>query len=306
VVEEIFLSAMAPAEIDLSLAVEREANQQAKSLQSQWQARIEQARYEARRAERRYKAVDPENRVVARTLEREWEARLGDLEQVERQYEDARRTRHVDLNGSDREQLRVMARQLPTLWRAPSTTAAERKAMLRLVIEVVTLEPIDLPRRSTRLRVQWHSGVVDERLVERPPWGATSSSSIERIRTFAAEGLHDEQIAERLNTEWLVTAKHRRWTIHAVQKLRIKHGIEGNAKPRNQALPDRHPQSGHYSIPGAARRFGVPYDTVKNWLRRGLVRAHRERFGRYDARWLEIDDEVAATLERLAAAEPRH
>jgi DNA invertase Pin-like site-specific DNA recombinase len=304
-VEEIFLAAMAPAEIDLSLAVEQEANQQAKSLQTQWQARIEQARFEARRAERRYKAVDPENRVVARTLEREWEARLRDLEQVERQYEDARRARHIDLNESDREQLRAMARQLPALWRASSTTAAERKAMLRLVIEVVTLEPIDLPRRATRLRVQWRSGVVDERLVDRPPWGATASANIERIRAMAAEGLHDEQIAARLKAEGLVTAKHRPWSTGAVQHLRLKHGIAANAKPRNQALPDRHPRTGHFSIPGAARRFGVRYDTVKNWLKRGLVRAHRDRFGRYNASWLEIDEEVAATLERLAAAEPR-
>ena len=71
-VEELFLETMVPSEIDLSIAVEREAHGEAASLVAQWQARIEQARYEARRAERRYKAVDPENRVVARTLEREW------------------------------------------------------------------------------------------------------------------------------------------------------------------------------------------------------------------------------------------
>src|SRR5882672_3367904 len=90
VVEDLFLETMVPSEIDLSLAVEHEVNGQAKSLSAQWQARLEQARYEARRAERRYKAVDPDNRVVARTLEREWEQALRELERIEQQREQAR------------------------------------------------------------------------------------------------------------------------------------------------------------------------------------------------------------------------
>jgi gamma-glutamylcyclotransferase (GGCT)/AIG2-like uncharacterized protein YtfP len=96
-VENLFLETMIPSEIDLSIAVEREAHDQAASLAAQWQTRIEQARYEARHAERRYKAVDPENRVVARTLEREWESRLADLDEVERQYAATRRERRVEL-----------------------------------------------------------------------------------------------------------------------------------------------------------------------------------------------------------------
>src|SRR5215510_5752826 len=169
-VEQLFLSTMVPEEIDLTIAVEKEASGQARTLEAQWKARLEQARYEARHAERRYKAVDPDNRVVARTLEREWEARLQDLDEVERQYADARRTRHVDLTAADRAALRDIARDLPAVWNAPTTSAAERKAMLRLVIEVVSLEPIDIPVRSTRVRVQWKSGALDDQAIERPPW----------------------------------------------------------------------------------------------------------------------------------------
>lgn len=92
--EKLFLEAVAPSELELCLAVEREVEGQAEELARQWRARIEQAGYEARRAERRYKAVDPDNRVVARTLEREWEERLRALEEVERQYAEARRRPH--------------------------------------------------------------------------------------------------------------------------------------------------------------------------------------------------------------------
>jgi hypothetical protein len=82
-IEELFLQSMAPAELDVSLAVEREVTQQSEALDRHWTVRIEHTRYEAQRAERRYKSVDPENRVVARTLAREWEARLEQLQQAE-------------------------------------------------------------------------------------------------------------------------------------------------------------------------------------------------------------------------------
>jgi DNA invertase Pin-like site-specific DNA recombinase len=295
-VEQLFLGTMIPAEIDLSIAVEREADGQARSLDAQWQARLEQARYEARRVERRYKAVDPDNRIVARTLEREWEARLHDLEEVERQYAEARRARHVDLTAADRAQLRAIARDLPAVWRAATTPQADRKAMLRLVIEIITLEPIDLPSQSTRLRIQWRSGAVDERFVERPAYGVTPASVLDRIRALASEGLDDDGIADRLTRDGVESAKRHRWTGQLVCSVRNHHGIPGNAKPANRPLPDRHPETGLYSVPGAARRFGVARDTVKNWIRRGLVPARQERYGRYDAWWLEIDADLAAAL----------
>lgn len=298
-VDDLFLETMVPDEIDLSLAVEHEANDQATSLAAQWQARLEQARYEARRAERRYKAVDPDNRVVARTLEREWEARLQELDEVQRQYAEARRERRVELSAADREALRAIARDLPTVWRSETTTPADRKAMLRLVIEAITIEPIDIPSRMTRVRVQWRSGVVDEKLVERPGWGATPTSIVARIRELIAQGLHDDEISDRFNAEGLLTAKHRRWTAAAITKLRNVHAIQKQPRPRNAVLPDRHPVTNDYSVPGAAKRFGVPRHVVKNWIRSGLVPVRQERFGRYDARWLDIDDELAASLERL-------
>ena len=300
-VEQLFLATMVPSEIDLSLAVDQELQGQASSLANQWQARLEQARYEVRRAERRYKAVDPDNRVVARTLEGEWEARLHELGEVERQYAAARRERRVELTDHDRGALREIARDLPALWRSETTPAADRKAMLQLVIEAVTLAPIDLPKRTTRVRVQWRTGVVDEHFVERPGWGATPTTVVERIRTMNAEGELDRAIAERFNAEGIETPKHNAWTESAIRKLRHDHDIAKAARRPTTILPDRHPTTGRYSTPGAARRFGVGTRTITNWIRRGLISVHRERYGRYDARWLEIDDLLAEKLERLAA-----
>jgi DNA invertase Pin-like site-specific DNA recombinase len=304
-VENLFLETMTPSEIDLSIAVEREAHGQATSLAAQWQARIEQARYEARRAERRYKAVDPENRVVARTLEREWEARLADLDEVERKYADTRRERRVELSAADREAIRSIARDLPVVWKSHTTTPAERKAMLRLVIEAITLEPIDLPKRTTRVRVQWRSGVIDEQFVERPAWGVTPTNIVDRIRDLIRQGLHDEDIARRFNDDGLLTAKRRRWTAKAIQHLRNDHSIEKARQPRRPVLPERHPVTNRFSVPGAAKRFGVSPSAVQYWIKTGVVVAHRERYEQYDAWWLDIDEALAFKLERAKPARPK-
>jgi DNA invertase Pin-like site-specific DNA recombinase len=301
-VENLFLEAMTPSEIDLSIAVEREAHDQAASLAAQWQARIEQARYEARRAERRYKAVDPDNRVVARTLEREWEARLVDLDEVERQYASACRERRVELRESDRDAIRAIARDLPAVWRSDTTTPSERKAMLRLVIEVIALEPIDIPKRTVKVRIQWRSGVIDERFAERGPWGATPASIVARIRELIGQGLHDHDIARRFNNEGLLTVKQQRWTPRAIQRLRNEHSIEKARRPRPTVLPERHPVTNHFSVPGAAKRFGVSTSTINYWIRTGVVAAHRERFAQYEVWWLHINDVLAAKLARTSSA----
>ena len=158
-VEALFLQTVVPDELELCLSVEREVEAQAESMRRQWALRLEQAEYEARRAERRYKAVDPDNRVVARALENDWEARLRELEELRQEYERAQRGRHLELSDDDRQRVRALARDLPAVWRAETTTADDRKAMLRLVVEGVS----DLPRvlrigvdRGPRERTHWY------------------------------------------------------------------------------------------------------------------------------------------------------
>ena len=153
---------------------------------------------------RRYKAVDPDNRVVARTLEREWESRLRDLEEVRQGLESAKSERRLQLSEEDRARIRTLARDLPAVWRAPTTTPADRKAMLRLVIEAVAIHPVEVPERLTQIEVQWQSGAVDKLTAPRPAsgdWSRTSSEAIARVRELAGLGLIDRAIADKLNAE---------------------------------------------------------------------------------------------------------
>jgi len=306
-VENLFLETMVPSELELSLAVDQEVTGQAEELAKQWRARREQVTYEARRAERRYKAVDPDNRVVARTLEREWEIKLRELEEVERQYAEARRRKHVDLSEEDRVRVRELAQDLPTVWRSPVTPPADRKAMMRLVIEAISLTPIDVPRRSTLIKVAWQSGAVTEIEVprlHRRDLLRTPVAAIERLRALATAGRHDEEIAKVLNAEGMRTGHGLPWNTTAVRWTRKRERISRVApdRPRRELLPDRYPD-GRYSVAGAAKRFGVKLDLVRAWVKRGLVRAERNDFQQHRrVWWLDIPEDTAARLERLAAA----
>jgi len=300
-VDQQFLDTMVPEELELCLEVERDVQGHAAELDRAWTARIEQATYHARRAERRYKAVDPDNRVVARSLERDWEQALRALDDLEREHERARREKRIDLTDDDRRSVRALAKNLPKVWRAKTTTPADRKAMLRLVIEAIGIRPVDVPRRMTALRVQWKSGQITELEVLRPDRTQrlrTPPQAVDRLRELAKTGVRDEQIAETLNAEGFVTGRARAWTPWAVKWARRTEDIERHYPdlPRSTPLPNRHPD-GRYSVRGAAERLGVSIAQVRGWMQRGLVDAKQEDFEQHrGVYWIRLD---SATIRRL-------
>ena len=302
-VEQVFLDAMVPAELELSLAVERQVDAQASALDAHWKLRIEQLEYDARRAERRYMAVDPDNRVVARTLEHNWEEALRALERARQDHLAARSEHRVQLGDEDRARVRALARDLPKVWKAASTPQSDRKAMLSRMIEAISLMPVDLPKRSTEIRIGWKTGAVTELAVPRPDRRErfrTPQGALERLRQLAADGVRDEQIAEQLNEEGFVTGQRKAWTQHAVVWARRHEGIARVAPhaPRGRTTAERDP-AGRYSIPATAKKYGVRHGVVRRWVDKGWVPATKERESDGSRRcvwWLTID---AATDRRL-------
>jgi len=216
------LAALTPAELELSLRVLDDLAQQQATLQQQWAQHLERARYEADLAHRRYRQVDPDNRLVARTLEREWEDCLTALAEVESACTRAQQAAPLRLEDAERQQLLQLAHDLPALWLADTTSPAERKELLRLLIADVTLT-----RRDTEVLVQlrWVTHQVETWTVPLPPRGArTSPLVLERMRALA--GTHtDAQIAGCLNAEGWCTARGEPFTAERVHSLRREHRI---------------------------------------------------------------------------------
>jgi hypothetical protein len=104
--------------------------------------------------------------VIARTLEREWNEKLEELDRIEGEYKAARHRQKLDLSEEDHTRILALAHDLPGVWNAPTTTHAERKNLLRVLVNEVLLSPVDAPTRSTRVQVLWQTGAVSEILVE--------------------------------------------------------------------------------------------------------------------------------------------
>jgi hypothetical protein len=267
-IAKLVLDAVSPAEIELGLSLVRETERQVSEIDRQWQLRSERARYDARLAERRYKAVDPDNRVIARTLEREWEEALVALEALERDREEVRRREKLELGDADRSRILAMSKNLPAVWHAPTTTWAERKNLLRMVITDVTLSPIDVPARLTRVQVRWETGATCEFTVPRLREAReTPPDAIALVRELFEAGMSDAEIAAELNRRDVRTGVHELWTVPAVQRVRYAHGLERSPSRRT---PNRR-ADGLYSIHGIAARFDVRPNVVRYWLRRGWI-----------------------------------
>jgi DNA invertase Pin-like site-specific DNA recombinase len=300
-VSKLFLEAVQPPEIELGLAVVREAERQSEEMCRQWTLRLERARYEARLAERRYKAVDPDNRVVVRTLEHEWNEKLRALETLEQEHQELRRREKVDLTDEDRARILSLAKDLSQVWNAETTTSAERKNLLRMIVREVTLSPIDVPQRRTRVQLLWQTGAVSDFTIPRPSHKtalATPAEALERIQTLVADQKDDQGIADDLDRRGLRTGRNRRWSVTAVRWIRWRHGLQRpNTPPPSVRRPNQR-ADGLYSIHGVAAHFHVTEHIVRYWIERGWLKS-AEGGGLGRTFWFKLD---RATIKRLEKA----
>jgi DNA invertase Pin-like site-specific DNA recombinase len=273
-VEERFLEALRPDQVTLALAALAQLEQEERAESKQWELRLERARYQAKRAERQYQAVEPENRLVARSLEKQWEEQLRAVETAEKEYHAWKSSRFGTLTQADREAIVALGSDLPTLWQAESTTNAERKQMLRLVIREVI---VDSKRADGHVWVQinWQTGAQEQfwyqRRVQSYAVFAGTQALEQRVRELNAAGLMDAQIATTLTAEGYQTPG----LIHPITSkiichLRAKWKIPTVKLNQNQHNPAQW-EDGSYSVEGAAAKLGVDQSTIFNWLKTGKL-----------------------------------
>ena len=181
-------------------ALEKPA-ERAQELDHQWRSCLEAARYEAEKAARRYHRVEPENRLVARTLEPEWNARLLDLERLEKEHAEVRSKPPFELAAAQRERMYALAHDVPRLWRAPPARPSQRKEVLRLLIDDVALVNADEPWGVT-VTVRWRTGASTRHRAGRvlPHPQTTAQEVLARIEALYTTQT-DRESAARLNAE---------------------------------------------------------------------------------------------------------
>lgn len=259
-----FLKVTRPAGLDALVLAEEAARKEVDEMRTRWKLRVEQAEYEASLAQRRYDAVDPDNRVVARELERRWNERLVELEEMREQARSSEH-RHQPLTPEEIREARRLVRDLERLWEAPTTAARDKKALLRTVIDEVQVRTEE---KSVELCVVWKGGATTERKLERHPHRpvhATPEDTVELIRKLASE-FDDAQIARVLNKQGRRGQMGGPYTKEAVRCLRRRNSIA-----RGEAPQARDPRQGPFTADEAAAELGVTSSTVHRWLRDGLL-----------------------------------
>jgi DNA invertase Pin-like site-specific DNA recombinase len=282
VVAQTLLEALAPDQIKIAIAAIDKMTDDVRQLEQQWSLRRERARYEAERARRQYDAVEPENRLVARSLERAWEDRLRAADAIEQEYRDWRQRDPVVLKAEDHKALEAIARDLPALWSAPTTRPQERKQILRLIIQEVQLDQ-KRSRGHVIIKIVWQTGAVSEhRMQRRVQSYADDYADLdylrERITQLNADGLMDKQVAEMLNQEGLVSARRLPFTYENVWLLRQRWGLPAVKLSPTGPNPPQWPD-GTYSVQGAAAAIGVTTQVIFDYIANGLLTGQQQAKG---------------------------
>ena len=247
-VSRLVLAAIEPAALEASLALAADLEAERAALDRHCQQRLERAHYQVDRTPRQYAAVDPENRLVARTLERGWEEALAAQAQLAAEYTQDRRQRVATPSPAECVAIRTLAQDVPALWNAGTTTQTERQTIIRRLLERVLVEVIDA---TEQLRVQCHrhGGHRTQHQLTRPVARLKTLSAYAELVHRAAElrqaGHGFAAIAEMLDGEGWHPAK-RRDTFNApmVHHLLIKAGVIEPEYRRRAREIERRPMNG--------------------------------------------------------------
>ena len=262
-----FLETITPAGAEAALLAERDIEAGHEAQMAQWRLQVERAAYEAERAERRYRTVEPENRLVARTLEAEWEKRLKEqaIAEAELARREHQRPHHV--TDEQRRQIHTLGADLKRAWEAATTTDRDRKELLRSLLEEVNIH-LQRAECKARLTLRWRAGAISEldvglRYRHTPPI-RTDEDTIELVRRLAAH-YPDAIIAGILNRQGRRTAHGDRFTANQVGNLRRYWEIPRHAPP---SVP---PTGELVTVHRAAEILGVAPSTLHRWLADGFI-----------------------------------
>ena len=261
-VSEVLVGIMTPVAIEVTLAVQQELQTRLDEVDRLRKQQVERARYEAELAQRRYMRVDPDNRLVADTLEADWNRKLRAVQEAQQEYDQQRQQDQVTIDEELRVRLHTFTTEFPRLWRDPDTPDRERKRLLRLLVEDVTL----VKREQLSIHIRFPGGAT--KTLELPlPRRATVT---QRAVVTEVDRLLDEHsyesIAGILNSRGFISGYGKPFRGRMMARLMIEYRL----KSRFDRLRER----GMLTLDEVAERLGISTRHVKIWRTAGLLRGH--------------------------------
>lgn len=288
---------MKPASLELSLQAVEETKQERRRLTKLRSHRLERAQFEVDRAARQYHAVEPENRLVARQLERLWEEALQAQREIE---EDLHRLEHaqpVELKPHELDMIQTLSSDLPVLWNATGTTAADRQTIIRHLVDRVVVD-VQGESEHVDVAIHWSGGFVSQHSLIRPIASYEQLSGYKELMTRATE-LHSDgqtsaEIAVQLNGEGFHPPGGHTFDPVAIRRLLSRSRSGGDRRSSTHERPEP-PQ---WRVRDLAQKLDIPIRTLHSWLRRGWL--HGKQSAGVHGRWvLWADDDELSRLTQL-------
>jgi hypothetical protein len=276
VVEQI-MKVLQPASLELSLAAEANLEKERARLDQQWRQRLERASYEAELASRQYAAVDPDNRLVARELERRWEESLREQQSIEDEYDRFRRESPIRLSDDGRSSIRQLASDIPSFWNQETTTAIARQEIVRCLLDRVIVD-VEGDSEQVDVTLHWAGGFESRHRLVRPVSRYQQLSNynelITRIDELRKWGNSFASIAESLNAEGFRPPKRTSsFTGDMVGRLLGGRGLQG---PRPQSMSETALlDDDEYWLTDFARHMQIPVSTIHKWQRVGWLHSRK-------------------------------
>jgi DNA invertase Pin-like site-specific DNA recombinase len=266
-VSQRVLEVLQPEQFQIALRAVKELQVRSEAIDGQWRMRIERLDYQAQLAQRRYEEVDPSHRLVAATLEQRWNQALEEAQRLKDDYQKYRRQKGLELSAKQQAELLAMAEDLPGLWQAQTTSAKDRKRMLRLLIKDLTVEKRRAERKAI-LHIRWQGGAIEDLMIDLPvPMPVRiryPESIVTQVRTLAST-LTDPQIAATLNQAHLLSPKGKPFTNSMIHWIRYRYEIPAPVLKRPE----------EFTVKELARHFQIDIGLVHYWIQRKHIPTRR-------------------------------
>jgi DNA invertase Pin-like site-specific DNA recombinase len=290
---DLLVRMVQPVTLEVSLAVQHELASRVEEADRLRKQHVEQARYEADRSRERFMKVDPNNRLVADTLEAEWNEKLRTLREAQEHYEQQRQSDRQILSDENQELVRSLATTFPKLWNDPQTSHRDRKRMVQLLIEDVTL----IRDEGLTLHIRFKGGVSQTEKLPAPMPSYKSWQTDPEIVALIEQWLDDypeREIAKRLNEQGFRSGKGQVFTRLRITNIRASYGLKSRYRRLREA--------GKLTVKEMSQWLQVSTSTIKDWRRRGLLQVYDcgQRF-----LYEPVAPEAAAKWQGVKVTDPR-
>lgn len=264
-ISDLLIETMTPSSLEVALAVQREMESNLNQIKGLKEKGVQQARYEAELAQQRFMNVDPRNRLVADSLEVQWNSKLCQLNLAEEEFEKNQLEEKSLMDEKKRKAILALATDFPRLWRDPKTPAREKKRMARLLLEDVTL----IKKEKIVIQVRFKGGAHQTYEIPAPVNGFMAKKTSPEIITEVNKLLdrfHPREVADSLNKRGMRTSENKLFSTAAINRIQVTYKL----KDRHQRMKDQ----GMLTRLQIKKMLGVGSIILKKWKDQGVLKVH--------------------------------